>query len=60
MTDQDPKCDRCGATVTTGMMAVFCPRSEKCEFWPADESSQEFIQSLRNTATAIRQDGEPS
>ena len=71
MTDQDPKCDKCGAPVTTGMMAAICPRAEKCAFWPADESSQEFIHALRNTGSieltpdytataAIRQDGELS
>jgi hypothetical protein len=43
----DPKCDTCGAPVETGMMAVFCPRAEKCEFWPEDEQSQELIREFR-------------
>ena len=30
----DPKCDKCGAEITTGMMAAFCDKREQCEFWP--------------------------
>lgn len=30
-----PRCTLCGAEITTGLMAVFCPRAEACEFWPA-------------------------
>lgn len=29
----DPRCDKCGAEITTGLMAVFCPRGKECEFW---------------------------
>ncbi len=49
MTDKEltPRCDKCGAEVSTGLMAAFCPKAEACEFWPDDESSQEFIKSLR-------------
>lgn len=28
-----PRCDKCGAEITTGLMAVFCPRGKECEFW---------------------------
>jgi hypothetical protein len=33
MNEEDPKCDKCGAPITTGLMAAFCPRKEECEFW---------------------------
>lgn len=33
---EDPKCDTCGAPVTTGAMALICPRREQCEFWNDD------------------------
>lgn len=38
----DPKCDKCGEEITTGMMAFFCPHGSECEFWPHDapEASQ--------------------
>ncbi len=29
----DPTCDKCGAPVTTGLMAAFCPRFRDCEFY---------------------------
>ena len=39
--DDCPKCSLCGAPVTTGLMAAFCPRFRQCEFYsPAVE---EFI-----------------
>jgi hypothetical protein len=31
--DDCPKCDTCGAPVTTGLMAAFCPRFRECEFY---------------------------
>ena len=34
--DAETRCDKCGAEITTGMMAAFCPRREGCEFWPHD------------------------
>jgi hypothetical protein len=47
VTDDDcPKCDRCDAPITTGLMAAFCAHKEKCEFWPEDEDSQDFITEL--------------
>jgi hypothetical protein len=45
--DECPKCDRCGAPVTTGLMAVFCPRAEQCEFWPDHPESVAFVRELR-------------
>jgi len=45
--DDCPKCDTCGAPVTTGLMAVFCPRAEQCEFWPEDEQSQELLREFK-------------
>lgn len=43
---QVPCCDRCGAEITTGMMAAICPYESCCEFWPEDERSVEFIRFL--------------
>jgi hypothetical protein len=45
--DDGPCCDKCGAPITTGMMAVFCPRAKDCEFWPTDEAGEIFIMQLR-------------
>ena len=36
-----PCCDKCGAEITTGLMAVFCPRHRECEFWVPEV--EEFI-----------------
>ena len=36
-----PHCDKCGAEITTGMMAAFCEKLEECEFWPADATPDE-------------------
>ena len=42
--EQDaPRCDTCGAEITTGLMAALCPRRERCEFWP-HEADPETIQ----------------
>ena len=38
-----PHCDTCGAELTTGLMAAFCPRRERCEFWPEDATGMNFI-----------------
>lgn len=43
----DPKCYSCGAEITTGMMAVFCPRGRKCEFWCHEPELDEFLCELR-------------
>lgn len=45
--DECPKCEQCGAPVTTSLMAAVCPRAERCEFWPPDQESQEFIRAMR-------------
>lgn len=45
MTD-DYKCEVCGIEVTSGLMAAMCPLRDKCEFWPDDLESQQFLDSL--------------
>lgn len=27
------KCEKCGAEITTGAMALFCEHGKDCEFW---------------------------
>lgn len=54
----DPKCDKCGAPITTGLMAVFCPRND-CEFMPAEGLSVEF-QAWRDKVQAERRASQPS
>jgi hypothetical protein len=44
--DKDPRCDKCGAPITTAMMAAICPHRERCEFWPDDAESQAFLDSM--------------
>jgi hypothetical protein len=58
MTDDDPKCDRCGAPITTGLMAAICPHREKCEFWPDDKDSQDFLDSFGWRVPAMAPTGE--
>lgn len=41
----DPRCDKCGAEITTGLMAAFCPLVEECEFWVPEQA--EFLHELR-------------
>lgn len=43
----NPKCERCQAPITTGMMAALCPLRERCEFWPEDQAGQEFVRAMR-------------
>ena len=45
-TTDDPKCDRCGAPITTGMMAMMCPHARQCAFVDDDEHWQ-IIETLR-------------
>lgn len=45
MSDESPKCDKCGAPIETGLMAVFCPYAEQCEFWVPEEA--ETIRQMR-------------
>ncbi len=40
------RCTKCGAEVTTGMMAAFCPHKEACEFCPDDEESRAFLRAF--------------
>jgi len=28
-----PRCELCGAEITTGLMAAFCPLKKECEFY---------------------------
>lgn len=51
----DPTCDKCGAPVTTGLMAVICPYAEQCAFWPEDKQSQDFIRKMRGPVSASLQ-----
>ena len=44
-TSDDPRCDKCGAPITTGLMAVFCPLAKECEFWVEDAA--DFLNALR-------------
>jgi len=55
--DDCPKCDTCGAPITTGLMAVFCPRKD-CEFMPPEGLPAEF-QSWRDAIQAKRQQDQP-
>lgn len=44
MNADDPKCETCGAEITTALMAVFCKRGSACEFWPEEGLPPEFQQ----------------
>jgi len=37
-----PTCDKCGAPITTGAMALFCPNREQCEFYPKEGIGEPF------------------
>lgn len=53
--DPDPTCGKCGAPITTGMMAVLCPRGRQCEFVMDDEhweQIEDFRQDLSITRAA--------
>lgn len=41
MSDDAPKCDKCGLEITTGAMAAFCPQAMQCEFWPHSNGDKE-------------------
>ena len=45
--NETPRCDVCGIEVTSGLMGAMCPFREKCEFWPEDKESQDFLDSLK-------------
>lgn len=51
--EDEPRCDVCGAPVTTGLMAVFCPEKERCEFWPDDAESVAFIERLQASESLV-------
>lgn len=53
----DPKCDTCGAEITTGLMALFCPRKEQCEFYPDDEQGRQFLRELQPVCTCWNPSG---
>lgn len=42
-----PTCDKCGAPISTGLMAVICPEDEQCAFWPTDLGGQIFVRKMR-------------
>jgi hypothetical protein len=46
MTADEPKCDRCGAAITTGMMALMCPHARQCALVDGDENWQ-TVEELR-------------
>jgi hypothetical protein len=48
----DPRCTTCGLEITTGLMAVFCPRRQQCEFYPQEPELQEFVEELRSGVAA--------
>lgn len=37
-----PTCDKCGALVSTGAMALICPNREKCFFYPEEGIPEPF------------------
>ena len=37
---RDPKCDKCGAPVTTGLMPVLCHHARNCAFVEDDQHWQ--------------------
>jgi len=32
----EPVCEKCGAPITTGLMALLCPGRQECAMWPDD------------------------
>lgn len=46
MTADEPKCDRCGAPITTGMMALMCPHGRQCALVDGDDHWQ-TVEELR-------------
>ena len=50
MNNSDPRCETCGAEITTGLMAAFCPLAERCEFWTPE--SADVINELRASLRA--------
>jgi hypothetical protein len=50
-----PKCDKCGAPITTGSMAVFCQFARECAFvedddqWQSVEDFRKFFEIERES-----------
>lgn len=40
----EPRCDKCGVEMTTGLMAACCPAGKECEFWTPE--LDEFLAQL--------------
>jgi hypothetical protein len=40
--DWYPVCEKCGAPVTTGLMALLCPGREQCAMWPENGPSAQM------------------
>ena len=40
-------CSICGCAITTGLMAAFCARERRCEFWPDGEDGERAIRMFR-------------
>src|SRR5579872_2805901 len=45
-----PTCEKCGAPVTTGAMALICPNCEQCFFWPDEGISDTWLKMFPNDA----------
>lgn len=41
-------CEKCGDTITTGLMAVWCSHAEQCAFWPDDPDLQQQVSDMRH------------
>jgi hypothetical protein len=50
MSMNDPTCEKCGAPITTGMMALLCPGREECAMFPED-ADPEFVAMFPDTWT---------
>lgn len=37
----DPKCEKCGLAITTGMMPALCSNARACALWPHSDGSPE-------------------
>ncbi len=49
---EDPKCEKCGAPIDTGLMALLCPGREECAMWPDDGVEPDFAAMFPDTWTA--------
>lgn len=58
--DDCPKCDKCGAPITTGFMVFLCPQREQCEFFEADwdDETKAFVRSHWGPAGQAGETGE--